>query len=78
MAVIKNYPLYEVLARFNEDGLLQGCHKILRTIVVDDETGETYNSTIGGAEEVTQAEAADLISQANLAPEDEEPPANPE
>jgi hypothetical protein len=59
--------VYEVLARYNEDGLV-GCHKV----TMDDQ------GRIGAAVAISQAEAADLIATATLAPMPDESQSEPE
>lgn len=54
--------IYEVLARFDEAGQLQGCHRVDRTRIFDDATGETFSDTLSPAEPLDAAQAAALIA----------------
>lgn len=56
--------IYEVLARFDDAGALQGCHRVDRSRIVDTATGEVLSETLSPAEPLTATEAAALIAPA--------------
>jgi len=68
MALEQHSTLYEVLARFDSEGRLAGCHKVEVTRIIDTTTGTTISESLGIAVGVDAAEAADLILLAVPAP----------
>ena len=76
MAIVEVITPNEVLARWTPEGL-QGCQKIERKQFIEDTTGEVLADTLGPAAAITKEEAATLLANATLAP-NQDPDPEPE